>query len=102
MPADPASPSYLFVQTLLGETVDSDLVATFDPTWCTLIQAAQAATPDVRRATLLIARSGQTNLDRLLHALRSPQTPPSPPWPEPTPFGQPKLPEFPHRALPSW
>src|SRR4051812_10663569 len=103
MPADPASPSYLFVQPLLGETVDSDLVATFDPPWRTLIQAAQAATPDVRRATLLLARSGQTNLDRLLHALREPQTPPPAPWPEsPTPFGQPELPEFPVRAFPNW
>src|SRR5215204_6560889 len=102
MPHDPSSPSYIFVQALLGETPDPRRVARLDPTWRTLVQAAQQATPEVRRATLLLAKSGQTNLDRLLHALRHPQTPPPAPWPEPTPFGRPKLPEFPARALPTW
>src|SRR5215217_8066877 len=75
MPADPASPSYLFVQALLGETPDPKRVARLDPTWRTLIQAAQEATPEVRRATLLLAKSGQTNLDRHLPTLRTPASP---------------------------
>src|SRR3954453_210244 len=101
MPVDPASPSHHFVQALLGETPDPAQVATLHPDWQRLIQAAQAATPEARRATVLLARAGQADTDRLLAVLKAPDPIPSNPWPDPTPFGCPQLPEFPHHVLPA-
>src|SRR5436189_90980 len=45
MPIDPASPSYIFVQALLGEAPDPHQLLKLNPEWRELIQAAQDATP---------------------------------------------------------
>jgi hypothetical protein len=84
MPVDPTSPAYLFVQALLGETLTEVQLEDLDPTWAELIQAAQHATPINRRAALVQAKAGFTNLNHLLTILR-PGTPaaPSPPAPSP-------------------
>jgi hypothetical protein len=100
MPLDPASPSVLFVRALLGESPPPDQLATLDPAWADLIQAALKATPTARRAALVLAKAGHTDLDRLLDVLSG--HPAERPWPEPTPFDRPGLPPFPVEVLPHW
>jgi hypothetical protein len=91
-----------FVRALLGETLAADQLATIDPGWTRLIQAALDATPVNGRAALIVAKSGQTDTDRLLEVVRPETAPPERPWPEPTPFSSHNLPRFPDEVLPTW
>src|SRR5687767_4810561 len=100
MPIDPHSPSLIFVNALQGKPPTKKLLAAIDPAWTEPIQAAVDATPTNRRAALVLATSGVANLDRLTAVLRGEPEPEDRPWPEPTPFGSPRLPTFPDRALP--
>ena len=105
MSVDPSSPSVIFIHALLGQTPTPAQLTTLDPIWSELVQAALDATPDTRRATLLLAKSGQTNLNRLLSSLSAgppPEQPADRPWPDPIPFGRPPLPSFPDHVLPHW
>jgi hypothetical protein len=71
MPLDPASPSVIFVRTLLGENPTEDQLEALDPGWAEFVQAAQEVTPVNRRTALLLARSGLTDTDRLFEVLPS-------------------------------
>ena len=107
MPLDLTNPSLIFVRALQGQSPTPDQLETIeDPRWLDLIQAAQDATPTLRRATLIRAKSGLTDIEQLLAYLRGEPLPTTAadhqPWPEPTPFGQPYLLRFPTQALPGW
>jgi hypothetical protein len=102
MPLDPTNPSLIFIRALLGESPTPDQLASLDSGWAELVQAAQHATPVNRRAALILAKSGQADTDHLLEVLRGQPTSEQQPWPDPTPFGPPRLPEFPVSMLPDW
>ena len=102
MSADTTSPAYVFVHALEGQLPTKKQLHDLDPDWSEPVQAAIAATPINRRAALILAKSGITNIDRLTALLRGNPDPEDRPWPDPTPFGAPRLPAFPDRALPGW
>jgi len=102
MSADTTSPAYVFVHALEGQLPTKKQLHDLDPDWSEPVQAAIAATPVNRRAALILAKSGITNIDRLTALLRGNPDPEDRPWPDPTPFGAPRLPAFPDRALPGW
>jgi hypothetical protein len=70
MPADPASPSVIFARALIGQQPTPDQLATLDPAWAEALDAARQATPVNCRAALILARLGNTSLDRLIATLR--------------------------------
>ena len=102
MPLDPDDPSRIFVHALAGHLPTPDQLLALDPRWAEPIQAAIDAIPVNRRAALLLAKSGISDVDRLLAVLRGNPDVQDRPWPDPTPFGAPELPPFPVDALPDW
>jgi len=102
MPADPDSPTVIFLRALHGRAPTEGQLAALDDDWPELVKAAIDATPDDRRAVLTLIRSEEFQSARVLAILRGNPQPQDRPWPEPTPFGAPALPTFPDRALPGW
>jgi len=103
MPLDPNNPSLIFVHALVGQAPTEDQLKHLDSGWAQLVQTAVEATPANRRAALILAKSGVSDVDRLRAALVGAPKPADRPWPEqPTPIGAPSLPRFPEDALPAW
>ena len=102
MSVDPNAPSAIFVHALVGELPTVDQLQCLDPRWTEPVRAALDATPEDRRAALLLAKSGVADVDRLVAVLRGNPAPPDRPWPDPVPFDGPVLPSFPCEVLPDW
>ncbi|HZO25554.1 MAG TPA: YfjI family protein [Chloroflexota bacterium] len=102
MSVDPNAPSSIFVHALVGELPTPDQLQHLDPRWVEPVQAALDATPENRRAALLLAKSGVADVDRLVAVLRGNPARPDRPWPDPVPFDGPVLPSFPCEILPDW
>jgi hypothetical protein len=102
MPADPNSPTVVFLRALHNLQPTEAQLAALDPAWAELVRAAVGATPVNRRAAVVLIKAGRHDPDQLLAVLRGQTAAENRPWPDPTPFGTAHLPTFPDRALPPW